>query len=670
MSKFFVTTLGTLLICSVATTAALADKKKNEDKPAERKHEHKAPEPKRVEHKPAEHRQPEHKPVEQKRVEQPRPASVPAPKPAPVPRSERQERPQHVAPPVAKPQAQVHSAPPPAVRNDKETHRRNEQPNRQLSAPSRPVTDHNSDRKHESDHKAGITNRGNAPLVVTQPANTGSTPINSLKPAEPPRQLPSPRQSVKPNSDHAKPSRSSGSLSGFAAGANSSMGRPERDKDRDRDSKLDIQKPGSIDLHAQPLVGTHPAIAGTQSAASLGPKVEPPKHHPKPRPTVKPERDHDHDKPIVTTGIATGLAAGAVSGNGRPGGQHAGDEHRPGDKDHVKPTHPATPGHQGHAVGPIVKPYHGKPATVHHDHDHHPSRVVHVDVDRHHHHHHGSRWFFIGSSGHGWNSNYAAPYYGGYNDPYSVAVINPQPVTVYSPTYLAAPQQVTTLPSAGTTPRPPQRAVPSADAFNEMPLSEQQKLMATALNDLEGDLTQSDTGSEWIDHLQLAAIGKILSECDEPLDDSARLRLQAVADIFEEVAQDEAFKSVSQLWGFNMLNIGLHVMATDPVVSQRHRVSSAANALSRAFETWQSADRWQTYLRLETLVTMDDAPDDLLVRIQEVDVIVTKFDRIQAEAQYQMIHELPAFRATHLALRAYLNDLRGIAAELQPMPEM
>ncbi len=192
--------------------------------------------------------------------------------------------------------------------------------------------------------------------------------------------------------------------------------------------------------------------------------------------------------------------------------------------------------------------------------------------------------------------------------------------------------------------------------------------MVTALNDLEGDLSQSDTGAEWIDHLQLASIGNILTECDEPLDDSARLRVQAVADIFEEVAQEEEFKSISQLWGFNVLNVGLHVMATDPVVCQRHRVSSAAKALSHAFETWQSSDRWRTYLRLESLVTMDDAPEDLLVRIQEVDVIVTKFDRVQAEAQYQMIHELPAYRVTHMALRAYLNDLRSIAAELEPMP--
>ena len=242
-----------------------------------------------------------------------------------------------------------------------------------------------------------------------------------------------------------------------------------------------------------------------------------------------------------------------------------------------------------------------------------------------------------------------------------MTVINPQPVTVYSPAYVAEQEPVSV---STPTPRPPQRAVPSADEFNNMPLIEQQKLMLTAINDLEGDLTQSDTGTEWIDHLQLASISKSLTERDEPLDDAGRLELQAIADIFEDVAQEEEFKSVSQLWGFNVLNVGLHVMATDPVVCQRHRVSSAATALSQAFKTWQSSDRWQTYLRLETLTNMDDAPEDLIVRIQEVDVITTKFDRIQAESQYSMIHELPAFQATHAALRAYLNDLRNIAAEL------
>ena len=655
MSKLFVTMLGTLLICAVATTVALADKKKNEDKPAERKQERKAPEPKRSEPRPAEQRQAERKPVEQKRVEQPRPA--PAPKPAPAPRPERQ---QQAAPsaarsqPTSKPEApakdqrssqpQAHSAPPTA--NDRTSSRRNEQPNRQLAAPSRSVTN------HDNDHKPGSINRSGPSHVGSQPAITGANPAASLKPTETSKHLPSPRPSAKPNGDRVRLPQSNSAVSGFSAGAGSTIGRPERD----RDHKLNIRKPGPIDSNALPAGGPQPAIAGAQSIASLKPKAEPPKHHPKPRPTVKPDRDHD--EPALSAGIATGLAAGAASGSSRP------DGHRPGDKDHAKPTHTATPGHQGHVVGQIAKPYRSKPVIVHHDHhDDHHDRVIHVD--RHHHHYRGSRWIFVGSSGYCWTNNYAAPYGGGYNDSYSVAVINPQPVTVYAPTYLA---EQAAVPSSASVPLPPQRTVPSADAFNEMPLPEQQKLMVTALNDLEGDLSQSDTGTEWIDHLQLASIGNILTECDEPLDDSARLRVQAVADIFEEVAQEEEFKSISQLWGFNVLNVGLHVMATDPVVCQRHRVSSAAKALSHVFETWQSSDRWRTYLRLESLVTMDDAPEDLLVRIQEVDVIVTKFDRVQAEAQYQMIHELPAYRVTHLALRAYLNDLRTIAAELEPMP--
>lgn len=192
--------------------------------------------------------------------------------------------------------------------------------------------------------------------------------------------------------------------------------------------------------------------------------------------------------------------------------------------------------------------------------------------------------------------------------------------------------------------------------------------MLQALNDLEDDLAQSDTGSEWRHHLQLNAIARLLTECDEPLDDAARLRAQGIADVFEEVAKDETYKSISQLWGFSVLNIGLHVLATDPIVCQRHRVSSAANALSQAFDAWQSADRWRTYLRLESLVTMGDAPADLNERIQEIETLVAKYDRIQAEPKYEVIHKQPAFGATHTALRGYLNDLRSIAIE--PMPGM
>lgn len=493
------------------------------------------------------------------------------------------------------------------------------------------------------------------------------------------RHLPAPRAAMKPNEDRVKPAQSNSNILGFSAGSNTRRDR-DRDSDRvDHDHKRVLPKPSPVNASGH-TSSSQPAIAGTQSAASIKPKAdhpkaEPPKHHPKPRPIAKP--DHDQGKPVVSTGIAAGLGAGAVSGaapgavrpsvrpdanDRRPGDQ--GHDHRPGDKDNDrnKPNYAATHGHQGHAVGPIARPYRTKPVIVPHDHhdDHvHRDRVVYVD--RHHHHYRGSRWIFFGSTGYCRPHYYGAPYGAGFNDSYSVTVINPQPVTVYSPEYVADQEPVSL---SNPTPRPPLRAVPSADAFNELPPQEQQKLMLTALNDLEGDLKESDTGDEWIDHLQLASIGKMLTERDEPLDDGGRLQIQAIADIFEDVAQEEEFKSISQLWGFNVLNVGLHVMATDPVVCQRHRVSSGATALSQAFKTWQSSDRWQSYLRLETLMNMDDAPEDLIVRIQEVDVITTKFDRIQADAQFQMIHELPAFQATHLALRAYLNDLRSIAAEL------
>ncbi len=436
-------------------------------------------------------------------------------------------------------------------------------------------------------------------------------------------------------------------------------------------NNVNALKPGPIDPGSLPSVGPQPSIASTESATSMKP-TGPPMHHVSPKPAR--QSHHDHAAPTQTSGFVTGLTNGPAPASGRPSGQ------RPADNGHAASTQSATPGHQGQAAGQVGNHPQGSPGVGHHGDDRGNDRDDYRGRDRDddrdyrgsyaHRQHHGSRWVFAGSTGYGWTSNYAAPYGGGYGYSYSAVPLAPQPVTVYAPTYLNAPQSVASVPPAASVPAPPRRAIPPADVVNEMPLRELQKLMLKAVNDLEDELAQSDTGTEWIHHLQLTSIARTLAECDESLNEPARLRMQGFADVFEEVARDEAFKSVSQLWGFNVLNIGLHVMATDPVVCQRHRVSSAANALSHSFDAWQSADRWQTYLRLESLVSMDDTPPDLNVRIQEIETLVAKFDRIQAEERYKMIHEQPTFRATHIALRSYLNDLRNIITEPGPMPEM
>jgi hypothetical protein len=71
---------------------------------------------------------------------------------------------------------------------------------------------------------------------------------------------------------------------------------------------------------------------------------------------------------------------------------------------------------------------------------------------------------------------------------------------------------------------------------------------------------------------------------------------------------------------------------------------------------------------------MDDAPPALHVRIQEIETLVAKYDRIQADERYKVIYDQPAFRATHAALRDYLSGLQNwhgpqnIIEEPGPMP--
>ena len=207
-------------------------------------------------------------------------------------------------------------------------------------------------------------------------------------------------------------------------------------------------------------------------------------------------------------------------------------------------------------------------------------------------------------------------------------------------------------------PRPPKLEVPTADEFNDLPLEYQRQLLVVALNSLESDLSDDANGDDWIDHLQLATLATLLTDSEEASEETTRERMQGVAGVFEEVAANPDFRPVSELWGFRTLNVGLREFASEPIVRTRKQLSFAAKELSKALLEMTSGDRWVDYLRLPTLIAMDDVPDDPQQRLADLDKLTAKFDRVKTDETYEMIAKEESFNFANFALRAYAEELR------------
>ena len=211
-------------------------------------------------------------------------------------------------------------------------------------------------------------------------------------------------------------------------------------------------------------------------------------------------------------------------------------------------------------------------------------------------------------------------------------------------------------------PPPPRLVVPTPEQFGSLAMPHQRELLLHAINSLDNDLTRVGTGSQWKKHLQLAGLSESLTEVNGPLDAPDREKFRKHAEVFDGVAQDPAFRSISGLWGFGTLRVGLREFAEEPIVKIRRAIAINAGWLSKALDEVATGAQWKTHLRLEALMARDDQVSSAAEALDRFEPVLTKFDKVQADPQFESVSEMQGFQATHAALSDFVQELRLAAA--------
>ncbi len=291
--------------------------------------------------------------------------------------------------------------------------------------------------------------------------------------------------------------------------------------------------------------------------------------------------------------------------------------------------------------------------------------------DDHDHHHHGGkadtgdliRLFLFSNSGLNRPYGYGGYGYGPRNDPGfgRPIYVTPQYVVPVIPQQQFQP--------GVDAPPPPRLVVPTSEQFGSLAMPHQRELLLHAINSLDDDLTRVATGSQWKQHLQLAGLSEALTEVDGPLDATGRERFRKHGEIFEGVAQDPAYRSISGLWGFGTSRVGLREFSEEPIIQIRRAVAMNAGWLSKALDEVSTGTQWKTHLRLETLMARDEQGISAAEALDRFDPVLAKFDRVQADPQYESVNELSGFQATHSALSDFVRELRLATAPPAPAPD-
>ena len=317
------------------------------------------------------------------------------------------------------------------------------------------------------------------------------------------------------------------------------------------------------------------------------------------------------------------------------------------------------------------------------DHDHHPndrdrrgpnnfsSNYSQQSANVPHHHHFGSMmWLSIGNPyvaprpfgyGYGYGYGYGNGFGPGY---YGPTYVYTTPATVYVPVPVANPNvSINTVP-AGVA--PPQQQQLTPDDFAALPLERQHDLLLQALNALEEDLARSPNGDDWSRHLELATIGKLITEDEGAPELTTRVRLRAVVQIFDEVAANADYKAVSNLMSFRSLQGGLHEFAAEDIDRSRRQLSLAAGGFSKTLEAWNSGERWREYLQLNWLIgTEEEMKIDLGERLTRFEKLLNKFDRVKSDDQFAIVTQPREFEMTHEALRGFVGHLQALVTDIR-----
>ena len=189
---------------------------------------------------------------------------------------------------------------------------------------------------------------------------------------------------------------------------------------------------------------------------------------------------------------------------------------------------------------------------------------------------------------------------------------------------------------------------------------------------LDADLNAFPSGEFWKSSLKTGEIARLAPlDRDGPPPEDVRQPLSAIVQNFDSVGNSPDVNRVASLTSFVKLRAALAEYSTPPELRLRQQLSAAARDLYRGLTRFTTAANWQQHLLLSPGMALSE--DHLLGNgpmrnRDDLTAALTNFDAASHNEQYFQITGLPAFKATHELLTAYLRQPSVLTPEPETLP--
>lgn len=203
---------------------------------------------------------------------------------------------------------------------------------------------------------------------------------------------------------------------------------------------------------------------------------------------------------------------------------------------------------------------------------------------------------------------------------------------------------------------------PAAEELTYMNWKHLRRVLRFGAERLEDDLDSLRSGGRWKQHLQVAAIQVAVADDRNAPPDAATTKLLGEAlTQYDATAAKPEFASIARLWGFRTVQLTLREITKPAWERQRHQLADASRELDEQLSSLRTGKGWKKHLALPAEIFSTDAsnrqgePEVSDAEAEQLQEVLTRFDKVSSNSQYSQIAQLPAFRATHEILAVYMS---------------
>jgi len=139
---------------------------------------------------------------------------------------------------------------------------------------------------------------------------------------------------------------------------------------------------------------------------------------------------------------------------------------------------------------------------------------------------------------------------------------------------------------------------------------------------------------------------------------------------YDSVQQNDEYRKINQLWGFQTTHLVLREMLIPPVERLRKQLPLSTSLLKQDLQEIETGSGWVRHLKLADAERLGAVPsrDVSATERKQLQDMVAVFDSVAAEPSYRTISELPGFQWTHYVVRSYLEAFNTKAPSAPPAP--